>query len=262
MRFSLFFFCSRQIAKSSARASATDILNERYGGWTILPSQAEQTLMDRPLHKLGIFMPPSRQPMKKHIPERRTVTIASTRMQIIDCTSTALQRNAVSSSVSQRGFLASGSKCHCSIHRNFAINRCISQIFTQITSVGVFSRKCEIAHKKYTPLKLDACVPRRRTINSKTTRVAIVCAKRDAFQKEKKTTPDAEICTEFSWRETNARTKRTVTAYHEHCSLSPCRVLRSLSTARNTDRQCRQTDKTAQVSRNLKWAAWVLRIGF
>lgn len=27
----------------------------------------EQTLIDSPLHKLGIFMPPSRQPIKKHI---------------------------------------------------------------------------------------------------------------------------------------------------------------------------------------------------
>jgi len=30
----------------------------------------KQTLTDFPLHKLGIFMPPSRQPMKKHIFER------------------------------------------------------------------------------------------------------------------------------------------------------------------------------------------------
>lgn len=39
--------------------------------------------MGPPLHKLGIFMPPSRQPKKKHISECCSITLVRTKIQSI-----------------------------------------------------------------------------------------------------------------------------------------------------------------------------------
>jgi len=59
-------------------------------------------------------------------------------------------------------------------------------------------------------------------------------------------------------RETWRGNKADSNVYHKRCVLHG--LLRSLSTA--TGKRCRQTDKTARASRNLKWVAWVLRMCF